>query len=47
MPFMAMEKSNNRGNRIRMTADEALEVLFGLRGELEVRSMGGKQNDGP
>ena len=37
MPFMAMEKSNNRGNRIRMTADEALEVLFGLRGELEVR----------
>ena len=39
MPFMALETRNSiRGNRLRMTADEALEVMFGLRGELEVRS---------
>lgn len=38
MPFMAQETRNSRtGNRLRMTSDEALEVMFGLRAELEVR----------
>ena len=38
MPFMALETRNSRtGNRLRMTSDEALEVMFGLRAELEVR----------
>ena len=43
MPFMALETRNSRtGNRLRMTSDEALEVMFGLRAELEVRDWVGR-----
>ena len=37
MPFIVLERRNNRANRLRMTSDEALDVMIGLRGELEVR----------
>ncbi len=38
MPFMVDETKNSRGGaRIRVTEDDAWELLAGVRGELEVR----------
>jgi hypothetical protein len=36
MPFMVEETKNSRGARIRVTEEDAWELLAGVRGELEV-----------